>query len=109
MGKIERDSSVTGALSLTNSATTTARIPFGSGSGGVIIVDAVTGSANKITWNVAFGDSDTPKPLYNDGAVVETSIAVDRAYPIPDACFAATRVVPVLNADTATIRVSLKG
>jgi len=109
MSKIERFSSVTAALALTDTATTSARVPFGAASGGIIIVDAVTGSANKITWHAAFGDGDTPRPIWNESAVVETSIQANRAYPIPDACFAATRVVPVLNADTATVRVSLKG
>lgn len=109
MTKIERENSVTAALSLTNSASTTARVPFGPAGGGIIVVDSVTGSANKITWHASLSQSDTPQPIWNDGAVVETSIAASRAYPIPDACFASPIVVPVLNADTASIRVSLKG
>lgn len=109
MTAIQRQNSVTAALSLTASASTSARIPFGRAGGGIIIVDAVTGGANKITWHAALDQADTPQPIYNEGAVVETSIAASRAYPIPDACFASPMVVPVLNSDTASIRVSLKG
>lgn len=107
-GKIERFNSVTGSLSLTNSASTTAKIPFGPAAGGVIIVDAVSGAAS-INWHVAFGPELTPVPLNSDGAAATTSITVSNAYPIPDAAFAAPFVAPVLNAGTATIRVSLKG
>lgn len=109
MAKIERDNSVTAALGLTDDAGTSARIPFGPAGGGIIIVDSVTGAANKITWHAVFTQAGTPKPIWSEGAVVETSIAADRAYPIPDACFASPIVVPVLNDDTASIRVSLKG
>lgn len=106
--KIERFNSVTGSLSLTNSASTTAKIPFGPAAGGVIIVDAVSGAAS-INWYVAFGPELTPVPLNADGAAATTAITVSNAYPIPDAAFGAPFVVPVLNAGTATIRVSLKG
>lgn len=109
MTKIERDNSVTAALGLTDTASTSARIPFGPAGGGIIIVDSVAGSANKITWHAVFTQAGTPQPIYDDGDVVETAIAASRAYPIPDACFASPIVVPVLNADTASIRVSLKG
>lgn len=109
MTRIERQSSVTATLSLTASAGTSAKVPFGPAGGGIIVVDAVTGGANKITWHACLGPSDTPQPIYSDGAAVETSIDASRAYPIPDACFGSPIVVPVLNSDTATIRVSLKG
>jgi hypothetical protein len=109
MTRIERQNSVTAALSLTGSASTSAKIPFGPAGGGIVVVDSVTGSANKITWHACLGPTDTPQPIHSDGAVVETSIAASRAYPIPDACFASPIVVPVLNADTASVRVSLKG
>jgi len=109
MVRMERQNSVTAALSLTGAAGTSAKIPFGPAGGGIIVVDSVTGSANKITWHACLAPSDTPQPIYSEGSVVETSIAASRAYPIPDACFASPIVVPVLNADTASIRVSLKG
>jgi hypothetical protein len=109
MSKIERQNSVTASLSLTSSASTSARVPFGPAGGGIIIVDSVGGAASKITWHASLSASDTPQPIYSDGAVVETSIAASRAYPIPDACFASPIVVPVLDSGTASIRVSLKG
>ena len=108
MAKIERYNSVTAALSLTNSASTTAKIPFGTAAGGVVIVDSASGAAS-INWHVAFGQELTPVPLYADGAAVTTSISAGNAYAIPDAAFAAPLVAPVLNAGTASIRVSLKG
>lgn len=109
MAKIERFNSVTATLSLTDSASTSAKIPFGPAGGGVIIVDSAQGGATTITWHAVFTPEGVPRPLYSDDAAVQTEIEANRAYPIPDACFASPMVVPVLNAGTSTIRVSLKG
>jgi hypothetical protein len=108
-GKIERFCSVTGSLSLTDSATTSGKIPFGPASGGVVIVDTLAGGANTINWHVAFGPELTPRPLYDGATAITTAVAAGRAYAIPDAAFAAGLVIPVLNAGTASIRASLKG
>lgn len=108
MSRIERRNSVTATLALTDSASTSAPIPFGPAAGGILIVDALA-TGTKIAWHAAFTPGDTPRPVYSDGSAVETSIAVNRAYPIPDACFAAPVIVAVLDAGTASIRVSLKG
>lgn len=105
---IERLSSVTGTITATNSASTSPKIPFGPASGGILIVDSVS-SATSITWHVAFGPELTPRPLNADGAAVTTTIAANNAYTLPDALFGAPFIVAVVNAGTATFRVSVKG
>jgi hypothetical protein len=106
--KIERLSSVTDTITATNSASTSPRIPFGSMAGAVLIVDSVS-SATSITWHVAFGPELTPSPLNADGAAVTTTIAVNNAYTLPDALFAAPFIVAVTNAGTAAFRIAVKG
>ncbi len=105
--KIERLSSATGVITATNS-TGQAKIPFGACAGGVMFVTAVS-SATKVTWHAAVGTETTPLPLHSDGSVVETSIAANRAYPIPDALFGAPFIVAVTDAGTATIQLTVKG
>ena len=107
--KIERMSSVTSTVAVTNSASTSQVIPFGAAGGGVFIVDAVSGGATSLTWHVSFGPELTPR-VANDGtADVTTTIVANKAYPIPDALFAAPYIVAVTNAGTATIRLCVKG
>lgn len=106
--KIERLSSVRAGLALTNSSSTTVRLPFGAAAGGMVNVTALSG-ATKIVWHVAFLPEGTPVALLSDGAAVETAIIASRAYPIPDACFAAPFLIPVLDAGTATVSVAVKG
>lgn len=107
--KMERLSSVAGPFTATSSAATSPKVPFGASAGAVIIVDAVAGGANSITWHVAFGPELTPRPINADGAGVTTTIAADNAYVLPDALFAAPFIVAVTNAGTATFRISVKG
>lgn len=107
--KIERLSSVTSQITATNSASTSPKIPFGAAAGGVFIVDAVASGATSLTWHVAFGPELTPVPVNDGTADVSTTIAANKAYSIPDACFAAPFLVAVTNAGTATIRLSVKG
>lgn len=106
--KIERLSSVSGTITATNSASTSPPIPFGAAAGGILIVDSVS-SATSITWHVAFGQELTPRPLNADGAAVTTTIAANNAYTLPDALFGAPFIVAVVNAGTATFRLSVKG
>lgn len=106
--KIERYSTTTGTTTLTASASTTAKLQFGSCAGGIIVVDSVSG-ASTISWYASLESEDTPVPVYSDGSAVTTDISAGRAYPIPDALFAAMQVVPVVNAGTASIRFRTKG
>jgi hypothetical protein len=106
--KIERLNSVAGPFTATNSASTSPKIPFGAAAGGIIVVDAVS-SATTITWHVAFDAEVTPRPVNADGAGVTTTIAANQAYVLPDALFGAPYIVAVVNAGTATFRISVKG
>lgn len=107
--KIERYNSVSAAVTATNSASTSPKVPYGAVAGGMIIVDSVASGATSITWNVAFGQENTPRPLNADGAAVTTTIAANNAYTLPDALFAAPFIVAVTNAGTATFRIAVKG
>lgn len=108
-GKIERSNSVTAAIVLTASASTSPLVPFGAAATGLFIVDAVTGDATKINWHAALSASDTATAVYDAGSALSTSIAAGRAYAIPAALQAAPFVVGVTDAGTATIRLSVKG
>lgn len=109
MSKIERLSSVTNQITATNSASTSPKIPFGAAAGGVFIVDAVASGATSLAWYVAFGQELTPVPVNDGTADVSTAIVASKAYPIPDALFAAPFIVAVTNAGTAAIRFCVKG
>lgn len=108
-GKIERFNSVTGAFTMTNSASTTPKIPFGPAAGALLVVDSLTGGAATINWYAVLASSDTPVPLYDSNGAVTTAIAASRAYALPDALFGAPFVVGVADTGTITVRLSVKG
>jgi hypothetical protein len=107
--KIERLNSVTSQITVTASASTSPKVPFGAAGGGVFIVDSVAGGATTLAWHVAFNPEATPQPLHNSSGAVTTAIVASRAYAIPDEAFAAPYIVAVTNAGTASIRISVKG
>ncbi len=107
--EIERLSSVTDAFVATNSASTSPKIPFGAAATGSIVVDAVAGGANALTWHAAFGPGDTPRPLNDAGSGVTTSIATNNAYALPSGVAGVPFLVAVTNAGTATFRMCVKG
>jgi hypothetical protein len=107
--KIERLSSVTNTITATSTAASSPKIPFGAAAGGVLIVDAVAGGATSLAWHVAFGPESTPVPANDGTADVTTTIVANKAYPLPDAVFAAPFIVAVTNAGTATFRLCVKG
>jgi hypothetical protein len=107
--KIERVSVVTSAVTATNSASTSPKTNYGSHAGGIFIVDSVAGGATSLTWHVAFGPEVTAVPVNDGTADVSTTIVASKAYPIPDALFAAPFIVAVTNAGTATFRLCVKG
>lgn len=107
--KIERLNSVTGAYTVTASAATSPKVPFGAAGGGAFIVDAVTGGANSLSWYMAFGPEATPAQASDGTNDITTSIVAGKAYSLPDALFGAPYLVAVTNAGTATIRLSVKG
>jgi hypothetical protein len=107
--KIERLNSIAGPITVTASAATSPKIPFGPAGGGVIIVDSLAGGATTLAWHVAFGPDLEARPLFDGTTAVTTSVTAGRAYAIPDAAFAAPYIVAVANAGTASIRISVKG
>ena len=107
--KIERLSSVTSQVIATDDSELSPKIPFGAAAGGVIIVDAVDGGATSLSWYVSFGPELTPFPVNDGTSDVTTNIIDGKAYPIPDALFAAPFIVAVTNAGTATFRLCVKG
>jgi len=107
--KIERLNSVTPAYVATASASTSPRIPFGAAASGAVVVTAVSGSPTKISWHAALEPEGTAYPIKSGGSAVETTIASGEAYPIPDALAGASYIVAVVDAGTATVRLSVKG
>lgn len=107
--KIERYHSVTGQIIATSSSSTSPKIPFGAAAGGMIVVESVAGGASSLSWMVAFGPEATPATANDGTADVSTTIAAGKAYPIPDAVFAAPFLIAVTNAGTATFRICVKG
>jgi len=107
--KIERLNSVSGPFTLTASASTSPKLPFGASAGGVIIVDSLAGGATTLAWHVAFDSAADARPLYDGATAITTAVTAGRAYAIPDAAFAAPYVVAVTNAGTASVRISVKG
>jgi hypothetical protein len=107
--RIQRENSPLDPFTATNASTTTPKVQFATMAGGVFRVDSLSG-ATKISWYVVLDRNSPPTPLYDSsGAAVETAIVALRAYPIPDACFGAQCIVPVLDAGTAQLRFNLKG
>jgi hypothetical protein len=77
--------------------------------GGVVFTTAVS-TATKITWHAAPDTASTPLPLIDEfGSAVETTVIASRAYAIPSACYGAIVLVPVTDAGTITMNVSVKG
>lgn len=105
--KIERLSSVTQSLTLTDSASTTPLIPFGAAAGATLFVESVSG-ATSITWHVMHSTGSAAAALDSDGPVT-TSIQSGKAYAFPEALFATPFVKAVCNSGTASVVVSLKG
>jgi hypothetical protein len=108
-GKIERFNSVTGSITMTNDPQASPKIPFGPASGGIVVVDSVTGNAGTINWYTSFTASEQAKPVFVDGAVLSTNVSPGQAYPLPDGLFGSPFVVGVTNSDTITVRLSVKG
>lgn len=105
--KIERLSSVTQAMTLTDDVATTPAIPFGASAGATLFVVSVSG-ATSITWHVLHAPGATACAMDSDGPVT-TAIQAGKAYAFPDSLFATPFVKAVLNGGTASVVVSLKG
>jgi hypothetical protein len=108
MSKIERSSFLGSTFVLTASSATSPKIPYANASGGVFIVNSLTGGASSVSWFVAVGSESTPVPMNDGSADVSTSIVSGKAYPIPDSLFGCQYIVGAVNAGTATIQIIVK-
>lgn len=87
------------AITANSSAASTAgHIAYGIFAGGGLFVGS-TGGATLITWYTKERESATPRIVRESGADVTTAVVVGY-HPIPDACFAAPFVVPVISGGT---------
>jgi hypothetical protein len=70
---------------------------------------AATNSCTQINWYATVDPAVTPVQVYNDGAALTTALTVG-LHPVPDACFAANYVVPVVvGGTTCAMTVMAKG
>ena len=91
-----------------SAATTSGMFPFGR-FGGACVMIASTGGGTQINWHGTVDPSVTPRQVYADGSAVVTALTVG-IHPVPDACFAANYVVPVVSgATTCAMTVMAKG
>lgn len=109
MTTIRRESTPSFVVTANSSAASTSGvIPFGPFSGGIVICGNTNG-ATQITWHVAGGVEDTPVKVYGTYGALTSSVTVG-AIQIPDACFAAKYVYPIISgAATCSLTVGLKG
>jgi len=109
MNAIERRSGGNSVITANSSAATTSgSFPYGRWAGAVVLI-ADTGGATQINWHVAGGQGETPLQVYASDNAVTTSVTVG-AHPVPDACFSAAYVCPVVvGATTTGMTVLVKG
>lgn len=109
MNAIERRSGGNSVITANSSAATTSgSFPFDRWAGAVVLI-ANTGGATQINWHVSSGYGEAPLQVYASDNAVTTSVTVG-AHPVPDACFAAAYVCPVIvGAATMAMTVGVKG
>lgn len=109
MSAIERlFSTNTVVVANSSAATTSGSFAYGRFAGGVVTI-ANTNSATKIDWYAAPEYGEAPRPVYEFGSAVTTNVTVG-VHPIPDACFGAVYVCPVITgATTMAMTVTVKG
>ena len=99
-----------GTLITANStaATTSGSFPFGR-FGGACVLIAATNGCTQIQWYATNDLTTTPVKVYADGSEVTTALTVG-VHPVPDSCFAANYVVPVVvGGTTCAMTVMAKG
>ena len=91
-----------------SAATTSGMFPFGR-FGGACVMIANAGGGTQINWHGTVDPSVTPRQVYADGSAVVTALTIG-IHPVPDACFAANYVVPIVaGATTCAMTVMAKG
>jgi hypothetical protein len=107
MIEISRFSPPGTSVTITNSVSTTARIPFQMGSVGALHV-AATNAVTQVTWYGAPDEQTTPQKIYTGGNPITTAIT-DGVHPFPDACSSVRFVCPVASNASLTSVVTVKG
>jgi hypothetical protein len=108
MNEITRFRDTVAITANSSAASTSGKIGFGAYAGGCIVV-AATNGCTQVGWYASDASEGTPRQVYSDGAAVTTALTVG-VHPIPDACFAAPFVVPVVTGGTTcAMTVLLKG
>lgn len=110
--QIERESSTSAEVSVTDSTATSGSVMMQRLAGGVVFCVSSSTTPFTVQWWARFGDSTTWFRLYDkDNAAINTVIQANRCYPVPDELFGAVAIMPVANTagQTATLRIALKG
>lgn len=109
MNAIERRPGGNTVITCNSSAATTAgSFPYARWAGGCITI-AATNGATQINWYAAPDYGTTPVQVYDSNNAVTSNVTVG-VIPVPDACFAAAYVCPVITgATTMQATVSVKG
>lgn len=97
-------------VSVTDAIATCDVIPFGSYSGGFVIIPTTAGaSVTSLTWYVSDKETGTFVAAYDeDGVAVTQTVAHSKAYAIPSAIFGA-RFVKILANAAGTLILTVKG
>jgi hypothetical protein len=111
---MERRSTVSAPITLTNSLSTTPVIPYGPSGGGILFVQSASGdyatpTSATLTWYAAFGAEETKTPVVAGGNALTTAVEVGKAYPIPAELFGAPFIAAVTDAGTLTVVLAAKG
>jgi|TARA_R100000482_G_scaffold111768_2_gene54193 hypothetical protein len=107
MIEIQRFSPPGTSVTITNSVSTTAKIPFENGAGGALHV-AATNAVTEITWYGSPDEQTTPQKIYSGGNAVTTAIT-DGVHPFPDSTFGVRFLCPVASNASLTSVVTVKG
>jgi hypothetical protein len=91
-----------------SAASTSGMFPFGR-FGGACVMIANTGGATQINWHATVDPRVTPLRMYADGTALSSALTVG-VINVPDGCFSANYVVPVVvGGTTCAMTVMAKG
>jgi hypothetical protein len=107
--KLERLHSDGGNITITQYPATTALIPYGAVSGGILRIQLASPGATTVSWMVCDGPQDDGVALRENGNLVQTNIESNAAYPFPDACYAARYLRIISNTATISASYCVKG
>lgn len=110
--QIERESTTSAVVGVTDSTATSGSVMMQRLAGGLVFCSAASASPVTLQWWARFEDSTTWFRLYDkDNAAINTTVQANRCYPVPDELFGAVAIMAVANTagQTATLRIALKG